>query len=61
MYLLLGFDRLQNFGRVSDSVTKPLQKSSDSPYLATEKELINNSNLRFAVVGVRMYTRRDFL
>jgi hypothetical protein len=50
MYLLLGFDRLQNFGRVSDSVTRPLQKSSDIPYLATEKELINNSNLRFTVV-----------
>jgi len=52
MYLLLGFDRLQNFGRVADSVTRPLQKSSESPYFATEKELINNSILRFAVVGV---------
>jgi len=56
MYLLLGFDRLQNFGRVSDSVTRPLQKSSDNPSLATEKELINNSILRFAVVGVGVYT-----
>jgi len=61
MYLLLEFDRSQNFGRVSDSVTRPLQKSSDSTYFATEKELINNSILRFAVVGEGVYTCRDFL